>query len=95
MEYPPQWDSAADIFSVGMTLYEILTRQLPFHEEPDNTMVERHIVKGIRPSIPLSATPLTLAKAVELCWKASPMSRPSAKELINFFSDSKCKMTRY
>ncbi len=72
-----------------MTMYEILTRQLPYSEEFDNAVVENHISKGIRPYISPSSTPQILIKAIEMCWKPSPSLRPSAKELLNLVSESK------
>ena len=31
-DYPPQWTDKADIYSLGITFYEIASRRIPFED---------------------------------------------------------------
>ncbi|KZP01522.1 kinase-like protein [Calocera viscosa TUFC12733] len=43
--------AASDVYSVGMTMYEIFTRKMPFHQKRDIELVQT-IVRGVRPDHP-------------------------------------------
>jgi len=77
-------DYKADLFSLGVILYQLLTGEKPFYGETFNSLAYRIVhqnpipPKTINPSIPQSLNEITmrlLEKDREL--------RPSAKELIN------------
>ncbi len=43
----PQWTTKADVYSLGMTLWEIAAQQVPFNDIADNTQVS-HLPYGVR-----------------------------------------------
>jgi len=72
---------SADVYSFGMVLYALCTRQEPFRG-----MQSYHITLGVatqnlRPAIPPSV-PQALAAVIEKCWNEDPLRRPSFIELI-------------
>ena len=67
---------ASDVFALGMTMYEIFERELPFGDMVDS-VVERIIREGIRPSVGFTVPPL-VAKLMDSCWAEDVTARPSA-----------------
>ena len=49
---PPLWTEKADIFSLGMVLYEIVAKVIPYREEPNINTILDHKKRGILPKFP-------------------------------------------
>jgi serine/threonine protein kinase len=78
----PKWTEKADIFSLGMTLYEILTRKLPFDTERDAYAIPMRIVNGKRPAIPMEFQNHPLVAVIALAWQQDPQQRLTAEKLM-------------
>jgi len=75
------YDTASDVFSFGMVLWELLTGQIPFGDT-NPLMVHQLIDSGERPFIPNSCQPL-YARLIRKCWETDPEKRPSLGEIIH------------
>jgi len=75
------WHEKADVFSLGMVLYEIVSGKIPFHNENNMSVVMRKIKRGERPKIPLDC-PKKFAKIIKRCWETEPFKRPTSEELV-------------
>lgn len=74
-----QYTQASDIYSLGLVLWEIVSKQLPFDELTNNQRhLRKQIVRGLRPRIP-EGTPEWLCDLISSMWQTDPQARPSAK----------------
>jgi serine/threonine protein kinase len=80
----PRDDSRADIFSLGVTLFEMLTGQLPYASGTPLETMQRHL--GEEPMLlgdcrPEAPAPLT--ELIDRMLATNPDDRPSAAELVH------------
>lgn len=82
------YTSAVDVYSYGMTLYELVTQQIPFADKKGLTRMKlmRMVVSGERPSIPGSCSE-GVAKIIRECWDSDPAKRPTMKQIMNRSSE--------
>lgn len=76
-----QYNEMADVYSYAIVLYELYTRQFPFHEYEEfrslpPIVMEEAIINGLRPSIPASCPP-HYASLISRCWDENPSNRPT------------------
>jgi hypothetical protein len=77
----------SDCFSMGIILWELVTRKLPYSEYPVSksnfvSQFEDAIIKGLRPSVPAECPP-DLRKLMTECWKENAEVEFSLKILIS------------
>jgi serine/threonine protein kinase len=60
----PKWSDKADIYSLGMVFFEIVSCEIPFETDKNIFQIGKKIQQGIRPKIPSS------------CPKAKSLSPP-------------------
>ena len=85
----PDVDLRADIYSFGVTAYELLTGALPFGDRPSQAMIRAHISET-PPDVRTkrSDVPEPLARLVMQCLEKDPPKRPaSASELLATLED--------
>ncbi|CAK9226227.1 unnamed protein product [Sphagnum troendelagicum] len=82
------YSAKADIFSFGMTCYEILTGKIPFADVffPDLFPL---IMAGHRPMLPLDVGG-QLGNLIQACWNSDPARRPTATEICAILDEIKC-----
>ncbi|KZT53916.1 kinase-like protein [Calocera cornea HHB12733] len=77
--------TAADVYSFGMTAYEIYTERRPFADQRGLHVV-LSIIRGARPSIPSTwmDDPATrqLEGTISDCWEQDPAKRPTITEAL-------------
>jgi serine/threonine protein kinase len=80
----PQTTPASDMYSYGMVLWELLTRKVPFAEQPDDTIVLAAVKGGEREEIPEGCGPVW-QEVIKGCWEQDPGKRPTATEVLARF----------
>ena len=80
---------SVDIWSVGMLMLELVTRERPYHPDTPK-QIEEKLAKGIPPTMiretvksKLSVPcPLGYIALMNECWSQKPEDRPSCKEIL-------------
>lgn len=78
---------AADIYSFGVTLWQLQTRQMPYANENQHVVIFRVVAYNLRPKIP----PIDDSDPFETCysdlytqsWAANAEDRPSSSDLVD------------
>ncbi|KAH8116148.1 kinase-like protein, partial [Phellopilus nigrolimitatus] len=81
----PKHSKKSDIWAYGMTVYEILAKQLPYAQFSSEPPVILAIFKGERPSKPKTLntrSSSTFWKLCEECWDNDPNKRPTINRII-------------
>jgi serine/threonine protein kinase len=71
---------ATDIYALGMTLWEIYERRVPFGNMPEAAVVNQ-VLSGHRPEIGSTEIPQEIRKLIQLCWSEDPRERPAADKM--------------
>jgi serine/threonine protein kinase len=82
------YSAKADIFSFGMTCYEILTGKIPFMDVLNRDLFSL-IMAGHRPMLPLDVGG-QLGNLIQACWNSDPTRRPTATEICAVLDEIKC-----
>ncbi|KAL2915508.1 hypothetical protein HK105_204910 [Polyrhizophydium stewartii] len=76
---------AQDVFSFGMTAYQIVSGKVPFAEEVHDDIVKDWIKDGERPDRP-DGVPDALWSIIEECWRHEPEQRPAFRDIARRLS---------
>ena len=79
-ERPKVFSRAADIYSYGMTCYEILTGKFPFEGHPQNDYA--HVLNGNHPML-LEDVEDWMHDMLVRCWQLNPRNRPTIGEVLD------------
>ena len=71
----------ADVYSFGINLWEIYTRQIPYNQMVPIQAAVAVMNKGLRPELP-AHTPPTYRTLVHECWDQNPNLRPSFDQIL-------------
>ena len=79
---------AADIYALGMILFELLARKIPFQERRRWSMekLSQSIIAGDRPNLPVG--PTDFKELIQRCWSQRVIDRPVAKEVVQSLENS-------
>src|SRR5579883_1817511 len=80
-----QYTKAADIYSFGIIMNELLSEEIPFNDIPHDKFLAIQICKGYRPSIS-KIVPKLLADLIIKCWDAEIDNRSAAKVLYQLLT---------
>jgi hypothetical protein len=76
----------SDCYALGMVIYEVLRRRIPFYRYSDFAIVGR-VIKGERPERPQELEGVVgftdaVWEVLELCWKSLPREHPSIEDVL-------------
>ncbi len=78
-----KYGEAADIYSFGIIMWEVLTRKQPYAGR--NFMgVTLDVLEGRRPQIP-SDCPVEFKKLMKKCWHGQAEKRPKMEDILQLF----------
>jgi len=75
----------ADIYALGVTLWQLLTRLAPFQGEHGHVVLYKVVARGFRPTLPSPKSEFD-TRAIDLvqqCWAEQVFLRPSASSVQN------------
>eukprot|EP01042_Synura_sphagnicola_P001806 gene1806-biopygen1949 len=72
------YSAKSDIYSLGLTLWELASRRIPFQDADDHTLIPRWVEQGEREDIPEDC-PAKLSSIIKTCWSGNPSDRPDAE----------------
>jgi serine/threonine protein kinase len=76
------YDTSVDVYSFGMTCYEVITGLRPFHEYFRNDELRWALENEKRPILPPGMSYLeALKELISRCWAQKPTDRPNFKEV--------------
>ena len=78
---PANITEKTDVYSFGILLWEILTKQKAYSHHSNFVVFRRAILTGERPSIPSYCLP-SLRNLLNACWAAAARDRPSFNEIV-------------
>jgi serine/threonine protein kinase len=83
-----RYDEAADIYSFGIMLWELISRDVPYADVQGgppmavvSQLINKVVRKGERPAVP-AGCPEPLAVLVRACWDQNPKARPPFKSVL-------------
>jgi serine/threonine protein kinase len=78
----PKYNAACDMYSLGMTLWELSSGKLPFVDAQDNDQIVAWVLQGEQETIP-AETPEYLKATIQACWSLVPTRRPTATQVVS------------
>lgn len=76
-----KFNQCCDVFSFGMTLYELFAHEIPYFEIEEGFDVLPLIRNGERPAIPPEVPPY-INNLIRSCWEHKPHDRPTFEKIL-------------
>jgi serine/threonine protein kinase len=73
---------ASDTYSLGTVIWEIMSGQLPFDNEPQ-LIIRQKICGGYKHPLPSFVAGTPLGSLIESCWEMNPLDRPLSSEVCD------------
>jgi len=80
------YDYAADVFSFGLLMWEVVTHERPFELMSQIEAAGSVAIEGKRPPFP-ETTPQALRDLIEKCWAEKPGERMEVEQIIKCLGD--------
>lgn len=84
---PPQYSAKSDIFALGIVLWELVTREIPFKDAEMRDQIIEWIKEGNMDPIPDGTHP-GLQRAIEGAWARDPAQRPSLAAIAALLAEA-------
>lgn len=72
------FNKASDIYSMGITFWEIASREIPFKNAVQPSLIPLQVGEGVLKEKIDKNWPKKLGTIIEACWNIDPLKRPSA-----------------
>jgi ankyrin repeat protein len=82
-----KYTSECDVYSLGMTLWELASRKIPFADANDNGEISVWVLQGEQETIPAD-TPDGIKTVIQACWSSQADQRPSADKVVELLKAS-------
>ncbi|RIA94023.1 kinase-like domain-containing protein [Glomus cerebriforme] len=79
------YTKAADIYSFGIIIYEVISGLPPYHDLSHDKDLAIKICQGLRPRFKIKV-PRLIVHLIKSCLDANPLNRPSASEVENILN---------
>ncbi|PKB93562.1 kinase-like protein, partial [Rhizophagus irregularis] len=77
------YSKAADIYSFGIIMYEVISGLPPYHDISHYENLAIKICEGLRPRFNNIKVPQLIVQIVKRCLDANPLNRPTSEEIKN------------
>jgi serine/threonine protein kinase len=74
------YTKAADIYSFGIIMYEVISGLPPYHDVSHDNNLAIEICRGLRPRFNIKV-PQLIVELIKRCLDANPLNRPKANEI--------------
>lgn len=71
----------SDIFSLGTTIWEIASQQIPFVEKQSSHEIQQAIIKLRMPPVSNEWNPI-IKEVIQKCWQNDPKKRPTTFDIL-------------
>lgn len=79
-----EYTNKADVYSYGVLLWEIISREEPYGEEEFMFEIIEKVQSGYRLPLP-PYCPKNVASLISDCWQQDPVKRPDFRNILRYY----------